>query len=63
MSPHTTERTIQRIPLTLYDGDILLLLRLKHKLENETKRPVQTSQILRLALRELAQRHDIIDNS
>lgn len=61
MSAHTTDKPpVQRIPLTLYGGDILLLLRLKHKLETEAKKPVQFVDIFRTALADLARKHDII---
>lgn len=61
MSAHTESKVpCQRIPLTLYGSDILLLLRLKHKLESEGKRPVQFVEIFRDALRDLAIKHDII---
>lgn len=60
MSAHTEiKRTVQRIPLALFNGDILLLLRLKHKLEIETGKTVKTNDVIRLALRAFANQHDI----
>lgn len=61
MSAHTDRpRAKQRIPLEIFDGDILLLLRIKHKLEIEAGKAVKTNDIFRLALRDLAIKHDII---
>jgi len=62
MSPHTVnKRAVQRIPLAIYDGDILLLMRLKHKLELDEKKPIQTNRIFTMALEELAKKHGIVE--
>lgn len=58
--PAHTKEPVQRIPLTLYGADILLLLRLKHKLETEASKPVQLVEIFREALHDYARKHEII---
>ncbi len=62
MSAHTLDREPkQRIPLELFGADILLLLRLRHKLEIESGKNVKTNEIIRLALRAYAQQHEIVE--
>lgn len=59
MSPHTLDRSKQRIPFTLYDDDIPLFLRLKHKMELEANQKLTTTEILKIAIHELARQHGI----
>lgn len=60
--PTPKVRLKQRVPLIIYDDEITLMLKLKHRLENDWGKPIPTGDVFKLAMVEFAKQLNITIN-